>query len=167
LPKLIVAAAALAAAAPAFAQSGPDRAEEEILRELPPPGEIERMGETLGRVADAVMDVPVGPIVDAIDPGRRLHRRHRDETLGDIASRDDPYARERVRDSIGAATVGLGAAVAQLAILTPVLRASLEDAARRMEEAMRGHRGRDWDRRDGPDRDHPERDYPERDGDDR
>jgi hypothetical protein len=139
---LIFAATALGLAAPAVAQPYPDP-DDEILRELPPPGEIEAMGDTLGRVADAIMDVDVGPVVDAIEPGRR-HRR--DRTLGDIASRDDPYARERVRDSIGAAAFGLEVAVGQIAILTPVLRRSLEDAARRMEEAMRGRRGRDRDR---------------------
>ena len=148
--KLIIAAALLgAAAAPAAAQSYPDARydprDEEIVRALPHPGEVEEMGDTLGRVADAIMDVDVGPIRDAVDPeARRYGRRHR-ETLGDIASRDDPYARERVRDQIGAATYGVNAAARELAVLTPVLRRSLEDATRRMEDAMRG---RGYDRRD-------------------
>lgn len=149
--KLIFAASALAFAAPAAAQPYPDPRDDEIVRELPPPGEIEAMGDALGDVADALMDVDVGPVIDAADPDRR-YRHRRERTLGDIASRDDPYARERIRDGIGAATVGLAATVEQLAILTPVLRRSLEDAARRMDDAMRGHR-RDWDRRDYPERD--------------
>ncbi|HEY0044971.1 MAG TPA: hypothetical protein VGB62_10530 [Allosphingosinicella sp.] len=158
--KLIIAAALLgAAAAPAAAQSYPDGRydprDEEIVRALPHPGEIEAMGDTLGRVADAIMDVDVGPIRDAVDPeARRYGRRHR-ETLGDIASRDDPYARDRIRDQIGAATVGVGAASRELAVLTPVLRRSLEDATRRMEDAMRG---RGYDRR-YDDRDYEDRDY--------
>jgi hypothetical protein len=147
LRKLIFAASLLALAAPAAAQPYPDPRDDEFARELPPPGEIEAMGDALGDVADAVMDVDVGPVLDAVDPTRRY--RHRERTLGDIASRDDPYARERIRDGIGAATIGLAATVEQLAILTPVLRRSLEDAARRMDEAMRGHR-RHWDRRDYP-----------------
>jgi hypothetical protein len=150
LRKLIFAASALALTAPVAAQPYPDPRDDEIVRELPPPGEIEAMGDALGDVADAIMDIDVGPVVDAVDPDRR-HRR--DRTLGDIASRDGPYARERIRDSIGAATFGLAATVEQLAILTPVLRRSLEDAARRMDEAMRRHRGRDWDRRDYPEPD--------------
>lgn len=144
--KLIFAAGAIALAAPAAAQPYPDPRDDEIVRELPPPGEIEAMGDALGDVADAIMDVDVGPVIDAVDPDRR-YRHRRERTLGDLASRDDPYARERIRDSIGAATVGLAATVEQLAILTPVLRRSLEDAARRMDDAMRRHR-RDWDRRD-------------------
>jgi hypothetical protein len=51
-----------------------------------------------------------------------------------------------MRDQIGAATVGLGAIMSEIAVVTPVLRRSLEDAARRMEDAMQGHRGRDYDR---------------------
>jgi hypothetical protein len=141
--KLILAASALAFAAPAAAQPYPDPRDEEIVRALPHPGEIEAIGDTVGRVADAILDVPVGPIADAVDPYRR--GRHRNETLGDIAHRDDPYARERIRDEVGAATVGVAAAVSELAVLTPVLRRSLEDATRRMEEAIAGHRGRDRD----------------------
>jgi hypothetical protein len=154
--KLILAASVLACAAPAFAQPypdrRPDRRDEEIVRALPQGRDLEAVGETVGRVADAIMDVPVGPIVDAVDPHRR--GRHRDETLGDIAHRDDPYARERMRDQIGAATVGLGAVMSEIAVVTPVLRRSLEDAARRMEDAMQGHRGRDHDRDYRRDRDH-------------
>ena len=147
--KLILAATMLApvllAASPAMAQAYPDPRDEEIVRSLPDPRHIEELGDTLGRVAEAIMDVPIGPIADAVDPYRR--RRDRNETLGDIASRDDPYARERIRDQVGAATVGVSAAAEQLAVLTPVLRRSLEDATRRMEDAMAGRgRGRDYDR---------------------
>jgi hypothetical protein len=154
--KLIIAASALApvllAAAPASAQSYPDPRDREIVRSLPDPRQIEELGDTLGRVAEALMDVPIGPIADAIDPYRR--GRDRNETLGDVASRGDPYARERIRDQVGAATVGVSAAAEQLAVLTPVLRRSLEDATRRMEDAMAGRgRGRDYDRDRGYERD--------------
>jgi hypothetical protein len=156
--KLILAASVLACAAPAVAQPYPAPRDDEIVRALPGPGEIEAVGDTVGRVADAIMDVPVGPIADAIDPYRR--GRHRDETLGDIAGRDDPYARERIRDQIGVATVGLGAIMSEIVVVTPVLRRSLEDASRRMEDAMRG-RGRDYERDYGRDdrRDRDRDDY--------
>lgn len=157
--KLIIAASLLACAAPVAAQHYPDPRDEDIVRALPHPQEVEELGDTVGRVAEAIMDVPVGPIADAVDPYRR--GRHHDETLGDMARRDDPYARERMRDQIGAATAGLGAIVGELAVVTPVLRRSLEDAARRMEDAMHG-RGRDYDRGYGRDYD---RDY-RRDRDD-
>ena len=138
-----IAAAAIFAAAfaaqPAFAQPYPDPRDEEIRENLPHPGEIAAVGETLGRVADALMDVDIGPVVDAIDPHARHDRRGR--TLGEIAAHDDPYARERLQDDIAATTVGLGAMAHELAVLTPVLRRSLEEAVRRMEDAV-DHRRR-------------------------
>jgi hypothetical protein len=153
LRKLIIAAASVfALAAPALAQPYDPR-DEDIVRALPHPGEIEAVGETVGDVTDAIMDVDVGPVVDAIDRGRGYPpRRYRDRTLGDIASRDDPYVRERMRDQIGAATAGVAVATRELAILTPILRQSLETAIRRMEDAMdarryaRRDRDRDYDR---------------------
>jgi hypothetical protein len=152
LRKLIIAAASVfALAAPVAAQPYSDPRDEDIVRELPHPGEIEAVGETVGDVTDAIMDVDVGPVVDAIDRGRGYPpRRYRDRTLGDIASRDDPYVRERVRDQIDAATIGVGVAAREMAVLTPILRQSLETAIRRMEDAMDarryGRRDRDYDR---------------------
>ena len=147
--KLIIAASALALAAPAGAQPAPQPRDEEIARSLPQRGEIEAMGDTVGAVAEAILDTPVGPIREAVE-GRRLPRREREETLGDVASRDDPYARERIRDDVAAATAGLGAAVEQFAVVAPILRRSLEDAARRMEDAIEHRRERDHDDRYDP-----------------
>ena len=148
--KLIIAASTFALAAPAFAQTYPDPRDDEVVRSLPAPGEIDAMGDRVGAIADAILDTPVGPLREAIE-GRRLSRRERDETLGDVASRDDPYARDRVRDEIAVASAGVGSAVEQLAVLTPVLRRSLEDAARRMEDAIAQSRVRRGDRRYEPD----------------
>jgi hypothetical protein len=167
LRKLIIAMTALAAAAPAFAQPHYDPRDEDIVRRLPPPHEVERIGDALGRATDALMDVDIGPIADALDPYHRRHRRG-PETLGDLAGgRHDPYARERIRGQIGAVTIGLGAAVEQMAVMTPILRRSLEDATRRMEDAIARGRAarpydRDYDRR--YDERH-ERDYDPRDHD--
>jgi len=157
LRKLIIAMTALAAAAPALAQPGPDPRDEAIIRHIPPAHEVERIGDALGRATEALMDVDIGPVVDALDPYGRRHRRG-PETIGDLAGgRHDPYARERIRDQIGAVTVGLGVAAEQMAVMTPILRRSLEDATRRMEDAIaRGRASRPYDR-DHDRRD--ERDY--------
>ena len=152
--KLIIAMTALAAAAPAFAQPQYDPRGDDLVRRLPPPQEVERIGDQLGRATDALMDVDVGPVVDALDP---YHRNYRGgpQTIGDLAGgRHDPYARERIRDEIGAVTVGLGAAVQQMAVMTPILRRSLEDATRRMQDAI--DRGR-YSYEQGRDRRYDER----------
>jgi len=162
--KLIIAMTALAAAAPAFAQPQYDPRDDDLVRRLPPPHEVERIGDQLGRATDALMDVDIGPVVDALDPYHRRYRRG-PETLGDLAGRRDPYARERIRGEIGAVTTGLGAAVGQIAVMTPILRRSLEDSILRMQAAIdRGRYARpydrDYDRRydERYDRDHDPRD---------
>ena len=157
--KLIIAMTALAAAAPAFAQPGHDRRGDDLARRLPPPHEVERIGDQLGRATEALMDVDIGPVVDALDPYHRRYRRG-PETLGDIAGRRDPYARERIRGQIGAVTVGLGAAVEQMAVMAPILRRSLEDSIRRMDDAIaRGRAARPYERDYRYDRDYDPRDY--------
>ena len=171
--KLIIAMTALAAAAPAFAQPGYDPRDEDIVRRLPPPQEVERIGDSLGAATEALMDVDVGPIADALDPYHRRYRHGRRQTLGDLAGRRDPYARERMRAEIGAVTVGLGAAMEQVAVMTPILRRSLEDSIRRMEIAIdRGRYARPYDRDyrhedryDPRDEDRYDRDYDPRDDD--
>jgi hypothetical protein len=160
LRKLIIAASLCALAAPAAAQPPrrPVQADDDIARSLPRPGEIRAMGDAVGRVADALMGVDVGPVGDALDPYRRPGRR---ETLGDIAVRDDPYARERIHRSIGSTSAGMAAAMSELTIMAPLLRRSIEDAARRIEDSARAgayprYRQRSYDR--DYDRDH-DRDY--------
>jgi hypothetical protein len=152
LRKLILGAALAAFAMPAVAQPRHyDPRRDEVSRALPSPYEIDRMGDTIARVADALMDIDIGPVADAIDPyGRRGPR-----SLGDLASRRDPYARERMHDEIADTTAGLGAATREVAILTPVLRDTLLDASRRMEAAIREsrlRREREYDRYDRDDR---------------
>jgi hypothetical protein len=148
--KLILAAGLLAIAAPALAQPRHeprydpryDRRDEDLRRSLPTGYEIDRMGAMLARITDALMDVDVGPVADAVDPYRRYdHRRHA-ETLGDLASRDDPYLRERIRGDIRGSAAGLGAAADQIAAAAPVIRQSLRESARRIDEAMREGRER-------------------------
>src|ERR1044072_4728711 len=90
LRKLIIALTALAAAAPVAAQPYSDPRDEDLVRRLPPPAEIERMGDAIGRATDALMDVDVGPVADALDPYHRRYRYGRRETLGDLAGRRDP-----------------------------------------------------------------------------
>jgi len=148
LRKLIIALTALAAAAPALAQPRPDPSDDDIVRRLPPPQEVERIADSLGAATEALMDVDVGPIADALDPYQRRYRHGRRQTLGELYGRGDPYARERIRADIAAVSVGLGAAVEQVAVMTPILRRSLEESIRRMDEAIaRGRAARPYERR--------------------
>ena len=87
--KLIIAAAA-AFAAPAFAQppAYDDRIEDEIQRAIPPAEQVEAMAPTLDRMMGVLLNVDVGPLIDAADPyRRRADHGRRGRTLGDSGGR--------------------------------------------------------------------------------
>lgn len=139
---MIGVAAAAACAVPASAQRvfTPDM-DDELVRAVPPPEEVEAMGEAMDRVVGAVLDMPIGPLVDAIDaadPTRRRDRPRyrRGETVGDVASRDDPYFEERLRGTIHGTTGAMGRTMEEIAIAAPVLRRALGEMERSIEQSM-------------------------------
>jgi hypothetical protein len=82
--------------------------------------------------------VRIGPVVDAVDP-RARYDPYRPETVGDLAARDDPYARQRLHAEVGRTAAGIGAAAREVAILAPALRRSIDDARRRMADAVHSY----------------------------
>lgn len=144
--KLILAATALAFAVPAAASAQssptfPEEMDEDIVRSMPHPAEVEAMADVAGRAAEAVLDVPIGGLVQAIDPRRRVHR---DDTIEDLS--DDPYLRDRVRHSVGGLAGGMGDIMSQVAVVAPALRRSLADLERNLDRAIHdSRRGRDYD----------------------
>ena len=135
--KFTLAASIAALAAPAVAAEPVDPRAEELVRALPAPEEMEAMGAVLGSAMEALMDVPVGPLLDAVDPERGRDFRG-NETLGALAVEDDPYFRERMQDEIAAVGFGLGAMTERFAALAPVLVETMDDVQARMEEALDG-----------------------------
>ncbi|HEX5183517.1 MAG TPA: hypothetical protein VFW19_10240 [Allosphingosinicella sp.] len=131
-------ALALLIAAPAFAQ--PPRA-----AAPPPPGPVNpdspgQIGRRIDRLAEAIMDVDIGPVVDAIDPGARA--RGTPTSLGGLADRRDPHARARMHGDIAAASAGLDVAMRQAADAAPVLLQALAQARRQIKAAARDARMR-------------------------
>jgi hypothetical protein len=99
------------------------------------PGQIEAMGGVMDRLLGAVMNLPIGGIAAAVDPYNR-GRIHPNATVRDMASRDDPYAEQRLRSGIRGATRGVGAMSQALARMVPVLERSIEQVEREMEAAI-------------------------------
>jgi len=131
-------AAASAQSSPSF----PEEMDEDIARSLPHPAEVEAMADVAGRAAEAVLDVPIGGVIQAIDPSRRVRR---DDTIADVSR--DPYLRDRVRHSVDGVAVGMGDVMAQVAVVAPALRRSLADLERNLDRAIYdARRGRDRDR---------------------
>ena len=147
MPRYLIAAAAAALAAPAVAQPAPDPLEEEIVRAIPPADEVEAMAPALDRAVGALLNVDVGPLIDAVDPYRRRRDYGRPgRTLGDIGRRDDPYFEERLRSSIYGTTADMGRMMEGLAAAAPSLARSVRELERAMDAAMGDYRRRRGDR---------------------
>ena len=163
-PLIVAAAAALAIPAAAQAPAAPpppDPIEEAIVGSIPEPEQIEAMAPALDRMVGALLDVDVGPIMDATDPYRRhagFGRRGR--TLGALGSRDDPYFEQRLRSSIYRSSVDMARMTGAFAAAAPSLARSLREV-----QAAFGAAIDDYHRRagDAPYRDRPYADGPDRD----
>lgn len=132
---IILAAPLLALAAPAQAAPVPEYMDPDIARAIPNPDELADIGDLVGRVMGAMLDVQIGGVLDAIDPYGRDRRSG--STIRDLAGPDDPYLEERMRRSIDVAATHAGDVMTDIAILTPRLRRSFEDMSRDIEDATR------------------------------
>jgi hypothetical protein len=142
LRKLIIAAAAIAFALPAAASAQssptfPEEMDEDIIASLPHPYEVEETGDQLGRAVGAIVNVPIGDVVRAIDPTAPVRR---DSTIADMAGRGDPYFEERLEDEVRGLTIGAADLVRGMAVMAPALRRSLADLERNLGRAMRDRR---------------------------
>ncbi|HEX8644144.1 MAG TPA: hypothetical protein VF702_09555 [Allosphingosinicella sp.] len=155
--RILIGVALLGLAGPAAAQRVfTPEVDEDLIRAIPPAEEVEEIGDTMDRVVGAVLDMPIGPLIDAIDAadpeGRRDRRRYpRHATVGDVASDGDPYFEERVRDTIHGSTATVGRTMEQIAIAAPALRRAIGQMERDIEQVMddaRDRRERDRDRRE-------------------
>ena len=91
-----------AAAAPASAAPPPAPAPIAIPRELTDPAMADRLGRTMGAMAHAVMNIPVGEMQAAIE-GRPVTRADRNRRIGDVAGPDGRAMADHVAGN-GAAT---------------------------------------------------------------
>lgn len=136
--KLIIAGAALLAATPALAQpSSYDEDHDYEARDERPldARELGRMADAMDRMVGAILDLPVGGIAAAVDPLGRGGVRA-DDTMRDLAERDDPYAEQRIRAGIRGTARGVGAMSETLAQMMPMLRRSIDEMSRSFEAAM-------------------------------
>ena len=132
--KLIIAASLLAFASPAMAQPAPvDPRDQELVEALPHPYEVEEMGERLGDAVGALADVPIGGLMNAIDPTARVHPGTR---IGDVAGRDDPHFRERMQDEVAGMSLKMADMARGMARAAPALRRTLNELERSLAGAF-------------------------------
>lgn len=139
---LAIAAFAFAAlAAPASAQS--DAAD--ALEAIDNPEAVEVVAERLEMVTKALLDLPVGPLLQAlgtVDPGI-AEDVDPDATLGEV-TRSDPDLPERLGEEARVNGLVAGQTARDLAVALPVLRAMASDLAaqwrNRIADARRDRR---------------------------
>ena len=126
--KLLIVAAAAALAAPAMAKepASAEQIEEQIVRAIPEPEQIEAMAPALDRMLAAFLTIDIGPIIDAVDPNRRGPDYGRPgRTLGALGRRDDPHFEDRLRSSVHDATADMGRMMGAFETAAPALARSL------------------------------------------
>jgi hypothetical protein len=120
---LFFAAAAFGLALPAAAPAQPPRG-----------ADIEAMAPAIDRATDALLDLDVGPLIDAADPYRRRPVRHR--TLRQIAREDDPYFEQRLRGQIYGSAAGMARMMDAFAAAEPGIRRSMGEIEREIDIAI-------------------------------
>jgi hypothetical protein len=142
---ILIGTAVVALAGPAAAQN-PSAADEDLVRAVPPTEQIEATADVVHRVVGAVMDMPIGPLIDAIDAadpkGRGYRRLPRERTVGEMASRDDPSFEARLHDTIDAAAVSADVLAAEVEIVAPEMRRAVERIERDVDRAVEDARAR-------------------------
>ncbi|MBN8842553.1 MAG: hypothetical protein J0H88_04815 [Sphingomonadales bacterium] len=99
------------------------------------PAMQDRMADTVTALVDAMMQMKVGPLAEAVarvDPDSDAAYIPRDATVGDVAGRDPQYA-ERMGDDVRAGTRMAGHAASALAAYAPVLKDMARDLAAQWE----------------------------------
>jgi len=125
---ILLAIAAAAAAAPAAAQAPSPRGDE-----------ARAMAPAIAGAADAMLELDVGPLLDAADPYRR-HPRAGRRTLRELARRDDPYFDHRLRAQIYGTTAAIAGMIDAFSAAEPALRRSMYEMERNVDIAVRNAR---------------------------
>lgn len=141
--------AAAAMAAPALAQPDDDG---DFGRALPSSHDVAAMAPVVDRMVEAMLDVDVGPMMDAVDPyARRPGYGRPGRSLGEMGRRGDPEFDRRWRGALYGSTAQLGAMMDSLAAAAPALRRSLREVENGIAAAVGEYRARRADPRGGED----------------
>ncbi|QJB69845.1 hypothetical protein [Parasphingorhabdus halotolerans] len=136
-----VVAVALTVANPALANSGDDpdnSSESEMIEQLNDPVFQDGLADMFGGFMAAMMDVPIGPFVTAVEKaipgGAGASDIDPDATVGDLARRDDPDFDRNMTDGVRKGTAMMGITASEFGALLPQLKAITEKIKRRMDD---------------------------------
>ena len=127
--RLTIAALPLLALAAPLPATAADREVGGAVATLNDPATQERMAHTVTALVAALMQMPVGPLAEAvarIDPSSDAARIPPDATVGDVAGRDPGYA-ERMGGDVRASARMAGHAASAVAAYAPVIKDMARD----------------------------------------
>lgn len=118
---------AIMLAAPALAQASDEDAA--FAAEIERQEQLDEAVLAVDRLVEAVLDIPVGPLADAL-PGETLGAAQvrQGDTVRDLGSRDDPAFEENVRGGARAITAVIGDMMQQFTARMPELEGWIAEA---------------------------------------
>lgn len=131
----------VAFAAPLPAQAADVRNAADVMTD---PAAQDRMADTVSAVIDALMQINIGPLAEAVarvDPTSDATYIPPDATLGEVAGRDPDYGR-RIGDDVRAGTRMAGQLATAAAVYAPVLKDMARDLAAQWEREREDARRR-------------------------
>jgi len=117
-------------ASPALAQAAP-----QLPPELTDPATVHQLAGTLESLTHALMGVRIGEARAALE-GRNATPRERNETIGDLARRDDPNFERHMHQQIATIEPQVQRGVQAMNRALPAVMQSLEDAQRAVDRAL-------------------------------
>ena len=88
-----------------------------------------------GAAVGAIVNVPIGDVLRAIDPATPVGRR---DTIADVAGRGDPDFESRLQDQVAGLSTKAADVVRGVAAAAPALQRSLAEAMRNLDAALGG-----------------------------
>jgi Xaa-Pro aminopeptidase len=102
--------------------------------ELTDPAMVARLGDMMGALSKALLNLPIGE-VEAAAEGRPVTPADRNRTVRDVAGRGDPNFEANFQREIAASKVTMQASVKALASAMPAISRAMSEAAREIERA--------------------------------
>ena len=119
-------------AGPVAAQAPADPVQ--IPSELTDPAMMARVGDMVGSLSRAIMNMPIGEVEAAVQ-GRPATPADRNRTVRDVASRGDPYFEQNLQREIAASQATVHASMRAMAAALPAISRAVSEAAEEIERA--------------------------------
>ncbi|QNM83829.1 hypothetical protein H8M03_05780 [Sphingomonas sabuli] len=136
----------LMAAAPVAAQPVPPPEAMRIPPELTDPAMAEKLGDMMGALGDAFLDMPIGGIKAAAE-GRTASPQEKAMTVRDMGRRDDPNFDANYRRQIAQAKPMIANSMRAMSEALPAMISTMTQAAAQMERVMQNMPRPDYPRR--------------------